>query len=110
MMNVLKEYLKMVIWCCGFQKIQKLKKANSFFPWIGPFRVKKVFDNNIVQLSTLSNEDVALLDINQLKPYQNPIELIILGVVITIIIKNLEKQFYQGNLERSQALVKDGNN
>jgi hypothetical protein len=69
-----------------------------------------VFDNNIVQLSTLSNEDVALLDINQLKPYQNPIELIILGVVITIIIKNLEKQFYQGNLERSQALVKDGNN
>ncbi len=69
-----------------------------------------MFDNNIVQLSTLSNEDVALLDINQLKPYQNPIELIILGVVITIIIKNLEKQFYQGNLERSQALVKDGNN
>jgi hypothetical protein len=40
----------------------------------------------------LSNEDMALVNINKLKPYQNPMELIVINVAIIIIIENLEKK------------------
>jgi len=38
----------------------------------------------------LSNEDVILVNINKLKPYQNPMELMVICVAITIITENLE--------------------
>jgi hypothetical protein len=57
----------MGILCCDFQKIQKLKKANSFF-----LEANKAFGNNIVQLNVLSNEDVVLLNVNKLKVYRKP--------------------------------------
>ncbi len=60
----------------------KIKEGKFLFPWIGSFQVKKAFDNNIFQLSKLSNEDVALVNVNKLKAYWN---LIITVVTITII-------------------------
>jgi hypothetical protein len=47
----------------------KIKEGKFLFPWIGSFQVKKAFDNNIFQLSKLSNEDVALVNVNKLKAY-----------------------------------------
>jgi len=59
---------EMVIWCCGFQKIQKLKRANSFsLDW--SISSKESLDNNTIQLITLSNEGVALVNVNKLKAY-----------------------------------------
>jgi hypothetical protein len=55
-----------VLW---FLKDQKIKKGKFLFLWTGPFWVKKAFGNNIVQLSMLSNEDVALVNVNKLKAY-----------------------------------------
>lgn len=77
----------LVLW---LWKDRKIKKEKFFFPWSGPFWVKKTFDNNIVWLSMLSNEDVILVNINKLKPYQNPMELMVICVAITIITENLE--------------------
>jgi hypothetical protein len=36
MKNILRDS-KMEIWCCGFQRIPKLRRGNSFFGWIDPF-------------------------------------------------------------------------
>lgn len=76
------KYLKMEIWCCGFLRIQKLKKK-ILFPWIGPFKVKKAFNNNNIQLSTLNDENVALVNANKLKAYQNPIIIVVVIIIIT---------------------------
>ncbi len=68
MKNTLKIYEDgdSVLW---FLKDQKIKKGKFLFLWTGPFWVKKAFGNNIVQLSMLSNEDVALVNVNKLKAY-----------------------------------------
>ncbi len=91
------KYLKMEIWCYGFQKDPKIKEGNFLFPWIGSFWMKKDFNNNNVQLNTLSNEDVALVNVNKLKAYQNPI---IIAIVIIVIIENINgillKAFVKG--------------
>ncbi len=71
-------------------KDPKIRKFKFLFPWIGPFHVKKTFGNNIIQLSTLNNKYVAQINVNKLKAYQNPIELIITVVAITISINKLE--------------------
>jgi hypothetical protein len=50
-------------------KDPKINERKFLFPWIGPFQIKKAFNNNIFQLSTLSNKDVTLVNINKLKAY-----------------------------------------
>jgi len=59
-----------VLW---LPKDPKIKEGKFLFPWTSPFQVKKAFNNNIVQLSTLSDEDITLVNVNTLKVYQNPI-------------------------------------
>jgi hypothetical protein len=71
---------------CSFnltsQRIQKLKRE-FFFSWIGKFQIKKAFNNNTVQLNMLSDKDVALVNVNNLKAYQNPIISIVIIIIIT---------------------------
>jgi hypothetical protein len=69
----------LVLW---LPKDPKINEGEFFFPWTSPFRIKKAFNNNIVQLSTLSNEDIAVVNVNKFKVYRN---LIIMVIVITII-------------------------
>jgi hypothetical protein len=68
-------------------------KGKFFFPWTNPFQVKKAFGNNIVQLSTLNNENIALVNVNKLYAYQNPIITI---VAITIIMQDENKILSNG--------------
>ncbi len=65
-----------------FPKDPKIKEGKKTIMWIGLFRVKKAFNNNIVQLSTLSNEDITLVNVNKLKVYQNPIIMVITFTII----------------------------
>jgi len=74
-----------VLW---LPKDPKIKEMTFLFLWISSFRINKAFNKNIVQLSTLSDEDLALVNVNKLKAYQNPIFTII---VITIITQNKNK-------------------
>lgn len=57
---------ELVLW---LPKDPKINKGKFRFSQIGPFQVKKVFINNIVQFNTLSNEDVTLVNIDKLKAY-----------------------------------------
>jgi hypothetical protein len=68
-----------VLW---FPKDPKIKERKIFFVWIGLFRVKKAFNNNIVQLNTLSDEDLTLVNVNKLKVYQNPIIMVTTFTII----------------------------
>jgi hypothetical protein len=69
-----------VLW---LPKDPKIKEGKFLFLWIGPFRVKKALNNNTIQLSTLSNEDIALVNVNKLKAYQNPIIMVVAIIIIT---------------------------
>jgi len=59
----------LVLW---LPKDPKIKENKFLFPSTNPFQVKKAFGNNIVQLNTLSNEDVVLVNVNKLKVYWKP--------------------------------------
>jgi hypothetical protein len=39
----------LVLW---LPKDPKFEKGKNLFPWIGPFEMKKAFNNNNIQLST----------------------------------------------------------
>jgi hypothetical protein len=56
----------LVLW---LPKDPEIEKENFLFPWIGPFEVKKAFNNNNIQLSTLNAENVTLVNANKLKAY-----------------------------------------
>ncbi len=73
---------ELVLW---MPKPTKIKGGNLTLPWKGPFKKQKMFDNNIVELSTISNEGVEKVNINKLKAYHhnNPPTNVII-VVVTI--------------------------
>jgi hypothetical protein len=48
-------------------KDPKIKEGKFLFMWTSLIRVTKALNNNIVQLSTLSNEDITLVNVNKLK-------------------------------------------
>jgi hypothetical protein len=39
-------------------KAVKTKGGNFTLPWKGPFKIQKMFDNNTMELSTISDEGV----------------------------------------------------
>jgi hypothetical protein len=47
----------------------KIKGVKFTLPWKGPFKIQKMFDNNTVELSTISDEGVEKVNINKLKTY-----------------------------------------
>ncbi len=77
-------------------KDPKIKKGKFLFPWTGLFRIKKTFSNNIVQLNTLSNEDITLINVNKLKAYQNPI----ITIAATTIMTQYENQILLNEILR----------
>jgi len=58
----------LVLWLL---KDPKIRKRNFNFPRVGPFKVKNIFNNNNVQLITFGDDDVAIVNVNKLKPYQS---------------------------------------
>jgi hypothetical protein len=52
-------------------KVTKIKKGKFRLPWQGSYKVQKIFDNNIVELSTMGNDDVERVNINKLKEYHH---------------------------------------
>jgi hypothetical protein len=56
----------LVMW---LPKDPKIKEGKFFFSWASPIQVNKALNNNIVQLNTLSNEDISIVNVNKLKAY-----------------------------------------
>ncbi len=46
---------KLMLW---MSKATKFKGRNFRLPWKGPFKIQKMFNNNIVELSIISNDDM----------------------------------------------------
>jgi hypothetical protein len=60
------EERKLVLWMPGVTKII----GNKFkFPWEGPYKIHKIFNNNIVELTTMGNDEMGMANINKLKEY-----------------------------------------
>ncbi len=53
----------------------------------GPYKMQKVFNNNLVELSTLSNDDKEKVNINKLKDYRHNDTLIIIMTNVIIVQK-----------------------
>ncbi len=51
--------------------ITKIKGGKFTLPWKGPFKIQKMFDNNTIELSTMSNEGAKRVNINKLKVYHH---------------------------------------
>jgi hypothetical protein len=66
-------------------KATKIKGGKFTLPWNGPFKIQKMFDNNTMELSTISNEGVKRVNINKLKTYHHnnpPTNVIIMDVIV----------------------------
>jgi hypothetical protein len=57
---------ELVLW---MPKATKIKGEKFKLLWKSPYEVQKVFNNNMVELSTLSNDDMEKVNINKLKEY-----------------------------------------
>ncbi len=55
---------ELILW---MPKATKFKGGKFTLPWKGPFKIQKIFDNNIMELSTISDEWVERVNINKLK-------------------------------------------
>jgi hypothetical protein len=66
-------------------KATKIKCRKFRLLWKGPYKVQKIFNNNVVKLSTLSNDDMEKVIINKLKEYQhNNTPIVIMTNVVTV--------------------------
>jgi hypothetical protein len=66
-------------------KATKIKGGKFSLPWKGLFKIQKIFDNNIMELSTISDEGAEKININKLKTYHhnNPqTNVIIMAIII----------------------------
>jgi hypothetical protein len=81
---------ELVLWMLKSMKI-KGKKFN--LPWKGPYRVQFVFNNNTVELSTLSNDDMEKVNINKLKEYWHNDTLVIIMTNVIIVQKKSKSKW-----------------
>jgi hypothetical protein len=73
-------------------KPTKIKGHKFRLPWKGPFKIQKMFNNNIMESSTISNDDIENININKLKEYHHDNTLIVVMIIIIIVnIKHINK-------------------
>jgi len=74
---------ELVLW---MPKATKIKGGKFTLPWKGLFKIQIFFDNNIMELSTISDEGVERININKLKAYhhENPPTDVIVVVIVDI--------------------------
>jgi hypothetical protein len=71
---------ELVLWML---KATKIKGGKFTLPWKGPIKIQKMFNNNIVELSTISDEGEERVNNNKLKAYHhhNPSTSVIITIV-----------------------------
>jgi ribosomal protein L18E len=58
-------------------KATEIKGRKFRLPWKGPYKVQRNFNNNMDELSTLSNDDMEKINVNKLKEYQHNNKLVV---------------------------------
>ncbi len=80
---------ELVLW---MPKPTKIKGDKFRLPWKHPFKIQKKVNNNIMELSTISNDDIENININKLKGYHHDNTLIVIMTIIIIVnIKHITK-------------------
>ncbi len=64
-------------------KTIKIKGGKFRLPWKGPYKVRKFFNNNIVELTSLGDDEVERVNINKLKKYHSK------SVVVDVMVANV---------------------
>jgi hypothetical protein len=64
-------------------KTIKIKGGRFKLPWKGPYRVHNFFNNNIVELTTLGDDEVERVNINKLKEYHSK------NVMVDVMVTNV---------------------
>jgi hypothetical protein len=73
-------------------KPTKIKGHKFRLAWKRPFKIQKMFNNNIMESSTISNDDIENININKLKEYHHDNTLIVVMIIIIIVnIKHINK-------------------
>jgi len=70
----------LVLW---MPKTTKIKGGKFRLPWKGPYKVHKTFNNNIVELTSLGDDEVEKVNINKLKKYNSK------SVVVDVMVANV---------------------
>jgi hypothetical protein len=65
-------------------KGSKYKGSKFKLPWEGPYKVHRVYNNNIVEFSILSNSDAKKVNINKLKHYLGEPPIVIMIIMVKI--------------------------
>jgi hypothetical protein len=81
---------ELVLWMPIATKI-KVKKFR--LPWKGPYKVQKVFNNNTIKLSTLSNDDMEKVNIKKLKECRHNDTPIIVTTNVVIVQKKSKSRW-----------------
>jgi hypothetical protein len=69
-------------------KSTKSKGGKFKLPWKGPYKVRKTFNNNIVESTTLGDDEVEKVNINKLKEYHSK------NVAVNIMVANVHVKRY----------------
>ncbi len=75
----------LILW---MPKLTKIKGCKFKLPWKGHCKVHNFFNNNIVELTTLSDDEVERVNINKLKEYHYK------NVVVDIMAANVHVKRY----------------
>lgn len=80
----MKEFLEgdLVLWML---KDEKIKQGKFRMPWERPYKVGKVYTNNIIKLKSLGKDNLGTLNVNKLKPFKLPKPTMIMVATVWVI-------------------------
>jgi hypothetical protein len=78
-------------------KTNKIKGGKFKLPWKGPYKVHNFFNNNIVELTTFSDDEVERVNINKLKKYHSK------SVVVDITMANVYVKRYPNRYHQNKS-------
>jgi hypothetical protein len=78
-------------------KTTKIKGGKLKLTWKGPYKVHKTFNNNIIELTTLGDDEAEKVNINKLKEYHSK------SVVTNLMVANVHVKRYPSRYHQSKT-------
>ncbi len=80
-------------------KTTKIKGAKFKLPWRGIYKIYKSFNNNIVGVTIMGDDEIKKVNINKLKEYHSKI------VVVNVIVANAYVERYPNKYHQNKSLI-----
>jgi len=78
-------------------KDDKIKRSKFHIPWEGPYKIGKVYTNNIVQLESLRKDDLGTINVNIFFKMIFPKPIIVLSTMVYVILDYCQTWAYFTN-------------